>query len=245
MPASPPPDVTASAIFLRAQRVWSARAVPPFESFRLPCEQTFLSDSCPAGSIVQFVVRTADGRSFTQFVNPDGSLGRILARGTPMVGPAGAPFGFYRRTPVPGALRVVAAQPAVANDPIATIASVTAVDRAYDIVLASTVTVDGRSCFDLRLRPLRDPDVYPLRGLVVDRASAQIVALTYAQPFNGTTATVHYTFAPAGAQMVWTIVHIDAEATFHDFLHARTERVSEDLRDIAFPASEPASDFKP
>jgi hypothetical protein len=97
--------------------------------------------------------------------------------------------------------------------------------------------VDGRDCYRLRLRPLRDPSLYPLRELAVERKTNQIVALTYAQSYNATFATVNYRFAPIGAQEFWVIVHIDAEAG--------RERVSQDLQNIAFPTNVPASDFTP
>jgi hypothetical protein len=237
VPASPPPDVRAAAIFIAAQAAWNARSVPAYESFTLPCAQTFLAGRCKPGVTIQFIVRTADGRSFAQTIDAGGKPGTVLLRGGEIIGPAGAPFGFYRRTPLPGALPTVAPSPAVQSDPIATIASVTAIDRAYDVTLEGTVLAGGRACYHLRLLPLRNPALYPLRELLVDEDTDEIAGLTYAQPFDTTTATVHYRFAPAGAEHVWSIVHIDAEAG--------AQRVSQDLENIAFPRDVPAADFIP
>ena len=237
MTASPPPDAQAVALFTAAQTVWNARSVPPYESFELACDQTFLADRCSSGTLVQFIVRSADGRSFAQTLDAQGKPGVVLLRGGEMYGPAGAPFGFYRRTPVAGALQTYAPPPAAPGDPIATIASVTAVDRAYDVTLAGAQSVDGVPCIRLNLRPLRDPSLYPLRELLVQRGTDRIAALTYAQPYNGGYATVHYRFAAVGPQAYWTIVHIDASAG--------REYVSQDLANITFPAGVPASDFTP
>lgn len=186
---------------------------------------------------MQFIVRMSDGRSFAQTLDAGGRPGTVLLRGGTMVGPAGAPFGFYRRTPLPGSSLAPPATPPPSADPVKTIATVTAVDRAYDLIAEGTVEVDGYACYRLELRPLRDPAVYPLRELLVDRTSYQIIGLTYAQPFNATFAIVHYRFAPVGTPPVWSIVHIDAEAA--------AQRVSQDLHDITFPAQEPAGDFQP
>ena len=232
------------AIFTRAQSTWNARTRPPYESFTLPCESTFLADRCTAGVTVQFIIRLADGRTFAQTLTTDGRPGVVLLRGGFAYGPAGAPFGFYRRAPQPGATPA-AVPPNLAADPIATIAVVQAVDRAYDITLAGTEMIATRACYHLRLRPLRDPLLYPLRDLWVDTSTYDVVRLNYAQPFNETTANVTYDFAPAGPQSIWSIVHIEAQATVHGLFTAHVERVSEDLQNIAFPPSEPDEYFSP
>ena len=214
-----------AAIFTRAQTVWSARAAPAYESFTVPCEETFLASQCEAGTVVQFIVRLADGRTFAQTLTSDGHPATVLLRGGYAFGPAGAPFGFYRRVPLPGAT-LAPRPPNLIEDPIATIATVSAVDRAYDIALVGTEAVDGHSCYYLRLRPLRDPQAYPLRELWVDTA-------------------VTYDFAPVGASGFWSIVHIDAAAVSHGLFATHAEHVSEDLHNITFPASEPDADFSP
>lgn len=195
MPASPPPNLDAAAIFLNAQSTWNERSVPPYESFALPCDQTLFADRCAPGARLQFIVRISDGRYLAQVLRSDGTAGAVLVRGGDLVGPAGAPFGFFRRTPLPGS--------ALAAAPV----------------------------------PASDPREYPLRALLVDRASFEIVGLTYAQPFNASFATVHYRFAPIGPAHVWTLVHIDAQAG--------AERVDHELDDITFPPDEPARDFTP
>lgn len=218
--------------------------MPPYESFTLPCAATLLAQRCSAGTTVQFIVRLADGRSFAQTVAADGRPSTVLVRGQYIAGPAGAPLGFYRRTPVPGASAPPAA-PNLAPDPFATIAVVSAVDRAYAIVLAGIVTVNGRECYDLQLRALRDPESYPLRELWVDTTTYDVVRLAYAWPYNGVTARVTYDFAPVGPRDIWTVVHIDAVAVSHALFTTHTEHVAEDLHDITFPAVEPDADFVP
>jgi hypothetical protein len=240
--ASVAPDP--AAIFTRAQTVWIDRAAPPYESFTLPCASTLLADKCAAGAQVQFVVRFADGRTYAHTVAEDGRPAVVLLRGGYIVGPAGAPLGFYRRAPLPGAT-AAPPPPNLAADPIATIATVSAVDRAYDITLAGVVTVRGRPCYHLRLRPLRDPQKYPLRDLWVDTATDDVVRLTYVWPYNDITADVTYDFARIGPSAVWSIVHIEAQAIEHRLFTTHVERVSEDLQNIEFPSSEPDSYFSP
>ncbi|HUA07678.1 MAG TPA: hypothetical protein VMA98_00265 [Candidatus Acidoferrales bacterium] len=230
------------AIFTRAQAVWNARVRPPYETFTLPCDATFLADRCNAGVRVQFIIRLADGRAFAQTLSTDGRPGVVLLRGGYAYGPAGAPFGFFRRAPEPGAPSA-SAPPNLANDPIATIAVVQAVDRAYDITLTGTERIGERNCYHLRLRPLRDPTAYPLRDLWVDTATFDVVRLNYAQPFNDTTAIVTYDFAPVGPQGVWSIVHIAAQAGVHGLFATHVERVDESLENIEFPPSEPDDYF--
>ena len=74
-----------------------------------------------------------------------------------------------------------------------------------------------------------------------------IVQLLYERPYDErqTRAFVRYRFAPVGVAHVWSIVHIDAEATTHGFLSSKTERVTDDLSDITFPASVPDWYFEP
>lgn len=222
-------------IFLAAQKTWNARAVPAYESFSLPCELTTLSAQCRANETVRFIVRLADGRAFAQTLNADGSPGRTLMHGGFITGPAGAPLGFYRRLPTTPLSATP--PPNFAPDPLQTIASVQAIDKAYAMTLAGTETIGSYTTNHLRLQPLRDPDLYPLRDLWVDQASSQVVRLTYDQPFNGKRAQIRYDLAPVGAPPAWVIVAISAQAG--------RERVAQTLHDVSFPASEPPEDFMP
>jgi len=235
---APAPD----DIFLQAQAAWNNRVLPPYESFRIPCQETFLAQKCRPNAEVEFIVRLADGRTYAQTVGPEGS--QELMRGGYITGPAGAPFGFYRRVPT-AATEPPSPPPNLAPDPLGTIATVQAVDKAYDVTLVGSEIIDGRDSYHLQLRPLRDPDRYPLRDLWVERSGFEVVRLTYEQPFGGpsTRARIHYDFAPIGTPPVWTIVHIDAEATTKKLFSAETQSVSEDLRDITFPTSEPSEYF--
>lgn len=182
---------------------------------------------------MRFTLRLADGRGFVETVKSDGSPGRVLMHGGYVVGPANAPFGFYRRLPTTPL--AATPPPNLLADPLQTIATVQAVDRAYAITLAGPETIDGRVTDHLRLRALRDPDIYPLRDLWVDHASSQVVRLVYEQSFEGKRAQIRYDLAPLGTPPIWVIVSIYASAG--------REHISQVLHDITFPPSAPATDF--
>ena len=238
--------IDATAIFLRAQQAWGARAVPPYESFRIICDKTFLASRCASGDIVAFTVRNSDGRTFAQTVPSNGGAGIVLLRGAYITGPAGTPLGFYRvipntTSPAPSP------PPNLAPDPLQTIATVTANSHAYDITLAGEESVGGRRCYHLTLRPRTDPERYPLRELWIEDSGLQVVQLAYARPYveRDTWATVVYRFAPIGPAQIWAIVHIEAVAVAHGLLSSRRERVADDLSDIRFPAAVPSWYFEP
>jgi hypothetical protein len=238
--ASPPMPVpidtglTAQQLFLRAQAAWSARSTPRFESFVLSCAATFLEPRCPPGADVEFIVRLSDGRTYAQTVAADGATPLTLMRGGYITGPAGAPLGFYRRLPEAETSQS-ALPPDLAEDPLRTIATVTAVDVAYRIAFAGNETIDGVDAAHLVLEPVRDPAAYPLRDLWIARDNYEVVRLTYALPFKRSIALITYDFAPIGAPTVWSIVHIAASTG--------RETISEELREIAFPSDEPQSYF--
>jgi len=197
MPTPVDTGPTAQQLFLRAQATWSARPTPRFESFVLPCAATFLEPHCPPGTDVEFIVRLSDGRTYARTVAASGATPVILMRGQYITGPAGAPLGFYRRWPAPDSA-LASPPPNLANDPLRTIATVTAVDIAYRITLAGNETIDGVEASHLVLSPLRDPAAYPLRDLWIARNDNEVVRLTYALPFKRSMALITYDFAPVG-----------------------------------------------
>lgn len=236
---------TAEDIFRRAQRAWQARIVPPYERFRISCERTFLARRCESGEIAEFTVRMSDGRSFAQGLPPEGGAPTVLMRGGYITGPAETPLGFYRalgnEEPVP-----VPSPPNLAPDPLQTIATVTATGHVYDIELVGAASVDGRLCYDLTLRPEIDPDRYPLRELWVTETDFEIAQLAYERPYEEhMRARVLYRFAPVGPEHVWTIVHIEAQASVRGLFSTKTEHVSDDLSDLSFPVSAPDWYFQP
>jgi hypothetical protein len=235
MPVSNDVGSAAQQLFLRAQATWNARATARFESFVLPCASTFLAARCTPGADVEFILRLSDGRVYAQTVAGPNATPTPLERGGYITGPAGAPLGFYRRLPQTGTLQATP-PPDLADDPLRTIANVTAVDVAYRIALAGYETVDGIETAHLTLVPIRNPANYPLRDLWVARKNDEVVRLTYALPYKRATAQITYDFAPVGKPPIWTIVRIAASAG--------GEAVSEDLRDVAFPADEPDSYFE-
>jgi hypothetical protein len=214
--------------------------VPPYESFRISCERTFLAPRCDSGEIVEFTVRMSDGRSFAAGLPPQGGAPAVLMQGGYITGPVETPLGFYRAlangAPVP-----MASPPNLAPDPLQTIATVTASGHVYDIELAGEESVDGQLCYVLKLRPQIDSDRYPLRELWVTESDFEVAQLAYQRPYDEkhTQARVLYRFAPVGPERIWAIVHIEAQALVHGFFATKTEGVSDDLRDLNFPASAP------
>jgi hypothetical protein len=236
MPVPIDAGLTPQQLFLRAQATWSARATPRFESFVLPCAVTFLEPRCPPGTDVEFIVRLSDGRTYAQTVAAGGVAPLTLMRGGYITGPAGAPLGFYRRLPASDAQRT-APPPDLTDDPLRTIATVTALDVAYRITIAGNESIDGIDTTHLVLEPLRDAETYPLRDLWIARNDYEVVRLTYALPFKRSDALITYDFAPVGKPPLWSIVHVAASGG--------GEAISEELRAIAFPPDEPQSYFVP
>jgi len=187
------------------------------------------------GADVEFIVRLSDGKTYAQTVAASGVTPSPLMRGGYITGPAGAPLGFYRRLPE-GNTPQASPPPNLADDPLRTIATVTAVDVAYHITLSGYETIDGVEAAHLVLVPIRDPEDYPLRDLWITRGNDEVVRLTYALPFKRSTALITYDFAPVGSPPIWSIVHVAASAG--------RETISESLRDITFPQDEPESLFE-
>ena len=190
-------------------------------------------------------MRKSDGRTFAQTAPSNGSAGKVLLRGAYITGPAGTPLGFYRV--LTNGSAPPSPPPNLAPDPLQTIATVTANSHAYDIAWRArrASTVGDPTISSCTLGP--SPSVIPLRDLWVEESSFEIVALTYARPYDerDTWASVSYRFAPIGPARVWAIVHIEAEAVVHGLLSGKTERVADDLSDISFPTTVPAWYFEP
>ncbi len=180
--------------------------------------------------MVEFTVRMSDGRTFAQAFSPTTGAVKVLMKGGFITGPLSTPLGFYRALPNEGRPPLTSS-PNLAPDPLQTIATVTANGHVYDVTLSGTQSIEGRLCYHLTLRPQIDPDRYPLRELWVDEERFQVVQLIYERPYDEwhARALVLYRFAPVGPEHVWTIVHIEAQATLHELLSAKTERVSNDL----------------
>jgi hypothetical protein len=244
--AAATPSPSPAEIFRRAQQSWLARTIPPYESFTVACENTFLAPHCGGGDRVAFTVRARDGRTYAQTLPAGGAPPKVLLRGGYITGPADTPLGFYRVLPN-GQSPSPSAPPNFAPDPLETIATVTTNAHVYDVRLAGEESIDGRTCYHLVLRPLSAPDRYPLRELWVDANSFEVVQLTYERPYDAehTSASVRYRFAPIGKDRVWVIVHIEADAAIHQLFSTKTERVADDLSDISFPSSAPDWYFEP
>jgi hypothetical protein len=230
--------MVAAQVFSAATAAWQARAVPAYVQFTLPCADTALSVHCDPGDGARFTVRMADGRTYAETVPKDGTTTvKPIMNGGLIFGPGGTPLGFFRKV---GDDPSVLPPPNLAPDPlapIATIASVSVKAQSYAVSFDGSETVGGAVCYRLRLKPLGDPERYPLRQLWVEKGSNQIRRLTYQWDFGDNhLGLVHYEFAPEGDPAVWTIVHIDAQ-------NGR-QSVADDLADIAFPDSVPDEDFE-
>jgi hypothetical protein len=238
MPAA---TVSASEIFRQAQRGWQARVVPPYESFRVSCDRTFLAARCDSGDVVEFTVRMTDGRTFARTLPAKENASKVLMQGGYISGPVETPLGFYRALPNDEASPMPSSPPNLAQDPLQTIATVTATGHVYDIELTGEERIDRRLCYHLTLRPTIDPDRYPLRDLWADEATFDVVQLAYERPYDEkhTRALVLYRFAPVGPEHLWTIVHIEAQASVRGLFSTKIERISDDLSDLSFPTSAP------
>jgi hypothetical protein len=245
--AQPVASLSPYDIAARAQATWEARAVPPYVSFEIPCDDTFLSAQCPAGAVVTFVVRMRDGRTYAQTA---GAATQQLMCGGFIYGPALTPFGFFRRIGAdnaPASLATAAPLPEnLAEDPFGprSIASVTVKDSAYAVTLAGLEELDGASVYHLHLVPNYDPAHHPLRELWVDARTFEVLALTYARKAESGAAegSVHYRFAQVGDARVWTIVYIDATLPVKGSPAANPHSA---LSNITFPPSWPAWSFAP
>jgi hypothetical protein len=227
---------TAAQVFSAATAAWQARAVPSYVQFTLPCADTALVAHCDPGDGARFTVRMADGRTYAETVPKDGTTTvKPIMNGGLIFGPGVTPLGFFRK--VGGDDTSALPPPNLAPDPLNLIASVSVRARSYDVTFDGSETVGGVNCYRLKLRPLGDPERYPLRQLWVEKGTNQIRRLTYEWDFGDNhKGVVHYDFAPEGDPAVWTIVHIDAQ-------NGR-QSVADDLSDIAFPDSAPDEDFE-
>jgi len=149
-----------TTIFLRAQQAWVERVVPPYESFQISCNETFLAARCKPGDVVAFTLRMSDGRAFAQLLSPDSSAPVVVARGAFITGPAGTPLGFYRM--FPAGSPAPTPPPNFVADPLQTIATVSTGSHAYDVTLAGEDEIAGVRRYHLVLHPLRDASRYPL-----------------------------------------------------------------------------------
>lgn len=228
--------MVAAQVFAAATAAWQARAVPAYVQFTLPCADTALARRCDPGDGARFTVRMADGSTYAETVPKDGDTTvKPIMNGGLIFGPGGTPLGFFRQV---GGAPPVLPPPNLAPDPLLrTIATVSAKAQAYSVAFDGSETVGGVDCYRLKLKPLGDPERYPLRQLWVEKSTDQIRRLTYEWDFGDShRGLVHYEFAPVSDPAIWTIVHIDAD-------NGR-EKVADDLADIAFPDSVPDEDFQ-
>jgi hypothetical protein len=83
--------------------------------------------------------------------------------GVPLLSPA---YSFGLLPP-----QAIGKNPAATAPSLKTIASVTAVRRDYDVQYDGIETIDGATCYRLRLIPRREPSVYRLRQLWIDAST--------------------------------------------------------------------------
>lgn len=194
--------LTPLQIFFRAEDAWEARALPAYVAF-----DTVITHSEAGGAITRgnehVILRTFDHWCATVEID-QGLSEPKTSRGPNCLGPAYSPLGFNISSVYPGS-----GQPdPFAASALPVIASVRAAH--YDVTLAGEEIIGAVPVYHLRLRPLDAPAQYPLRALWIDRASFQVLKLTYAENPGGWSAAIDYSFKPYTARGVWWISEIDA-----------------------------------
>ena len=139
----------------------------------------------------------------------------ITSRGPNCLGPGYSPLGFNISSQYPPSAQPdpFGQQPAALGaQSVPTISTVRAIH--YDATLIGAESLDGAPVWHLQLRPLGDPNHYPLRALWVDQSNFEVRKLTYAEQPAGWSALVDYSFksySPTGSSVrTWWISQIDA-----------------------------------
>lgn len=197
---SPPP---ALATFQRAQSAWEAHRLPPYVEFDVHIEHRDSTGKITTGR-EHVLLRTFDHWCKTSEIDSD-STQMKTSMGLSCVGPGASPLGFNIASHYPNSTQI---------DPFSsqlrTVASVRAIH--YFVQLAGEDRIDGYPCYHLVLRPIHDPEYYPLRAVWVDEASWDVRRLTYAMQQNGWSGSIDYSFRPFAVN-TWWISSIDARWT--------------------------------
>ncbi len=228
--ASPGPAFTAVQIFARAEKAWEARRLPPYIEFDVDISHRQANGTITTGR-EHVVLRTFDHWCATRELDSDSAVPKT-SMGIHCVGPAYSPLGFNISSEYPTSTEV---DPF--GSPRGVIASVKALH--YDVLLDGESTIDGRKAYRLKLRPIGDPQYYPLRELWVDEASADVLRLSYAERLQGWNVAIDYSFRQFGPVATWWVSEIDA----HWLPSAHSKNVAFQstllLTGVTFPAAVP------
>ena len=197
VPATPP----ALQIFERAQNAWETRRLPPFVEFDVQIQHRDVNGKLVTGH-EHVVLRTFDHWCATRELDSDSPLPKT-STGTPCVGPANSPIGFNISAQYPNSKQI---DPFQGTLPV--IASVRALH--YDVTLAGEDVLNGRRAYHLQLRPIDNPNFYPLRAVWVDEASNDVLKLTYDELYRGWNVSIDYAFRAFTAGATWWVSEIDA-----------------------------------
>ena len=193
-PSNMPPG---AEIFARAESVWVSQALPPYIAFTT--YSAAISDAP-----VRVTVRTSDGKAFVEAFPDNAKLPPVGYPGVNLRGPGFAPLGYcVNMNHCSGVLSAdpFAIAPSRTGPPeLRTIARVHAFQTAYAVTSARALNFDGSTVYDLQLAPLRSPEVYRLRELVVDAQTYHVWKMFYEEP-DKPNSLLTYGFGPV--ENIW------------------------------------------
>lgn len=175
--------------------------MPPFIEFDVRIRHVDATGKVTTGN-EHVLLRTADHWCKTRELDSD-SPQPVTSIGPSCVGPGTSPLGFNIAAQYPHSTQI---DPFVSD--LRTIASVHAIH--YEVTLSGEEPIDGHRCYHLLLRPLGNPDYYPLRAVWVDEATSDVRKLTYAMHQNGWSGAIDYSFEPYPPNDTWWISQITA-----------------------------------
>ncbi len=238
----PATALTPMQIFIKARQTWKARPLPPFIKYRVAGEFNRKRKHLTADYEVTY--RTSDREAMTVSV-PHSSKEKIERTfGPPRISPD-ATFG-------------VAPRPAYASDTMTTDPSVSAtpapsvigrvsviVKIPYDMSLDVDDVYEGHPVYHLLLSPQREPDIYRLRELWIDKQTFDVwhiraIAIAQVgmirQPF-----IYHAYFKPVDSY--WMLDKVLASGRLRVFLFQYGGSGDITFPAIEFPASVPSWTF--
>ncbi len=205
-------------IFQRAQRTWEARTLRPYVEFDVQIAHRNAAGKMTTGR-EHVLLRTFDHWCATRELDSDWHAPQTTI-GAPCVGPAASPLGFNISSQYPTSTQL---------DPFQNALPVIADVRAlhYDVTLAGDEIVENRRAYHLLLRPVDNPNFYPLRAVWVDETSFDVIKLTYAEQYRGWDVAIDYSFRAFPASATWWVWEIDA----------RWDPPRKDTKDLAFQST--------
>lgn len=229
-------------IFNKAWDVWIGQARPTYLQFTMPCHDLGRTRTCGSSTRMIVTIRSADGQAHVDAVDANAGSSHVLLDGGYIYGPAFAPLSFVQRTK--SAAPSAPTEPILFDDGIKVIGSVKARPHYYDSTLVGRESFNGNDVFRLRLVPLGDPDLYPLRQLIVDANTYRVRQLDYQQSFRKGSAKITYDFSPVGDDATWCITKITANVPIRSLLGTSYVSSIQEMSDVKLLQSVPDDYFK-